>query len=385
MKFHIGTTRAFHLFHLGRELARLGHHVRISGYIPARRARYYRYGDAEYNSLFLRTFPQSAFALQRAWQETSKNATERLFESTDRLTSKLILDDKELDVYVGLSAMAVSSFSAAKSMGAIAVCDRGAAHVLEQRDALQRGGGQQLSDTYVKRELASYAGADAIVVPSSYARDSFQRFAGKQSPLFVNVLGVDPLRFRANGKEAYRRLAKSLRVVFVGGWTKQKGCDLLVQYVANEPKVELTHCGVVPNGECKTHPRIRHLGHIDNHRLSQLLQEHDVLVLPSRQDGFGMVLLEALASGIPVVASKNTGAPDIRSIHPISEAVTLMRDFSIDGLQRALLECISASSRYSRRDIAEQTIDTFSWEAYAKRYVEVCGHLKGDARAVRAS
>src|SRR5258705_153155 len=53
------------------------------------------------------------------------------------------------------------------------------------------------------------------------------------------------------------------------------------------------------------------LGHQPKPRVRELMSQADVLVLPSIEDGFGMVILQALACGCPVIASSNTGGPDV--------------------------------------------------------------------------
>ena len=57
--------------------------------------------------------------------------------------------------------------------------------------------------------------------------------------------------------------------------------------------------------------RIRTPGHIPQIDLPTFYQQHHVLVLPSIQDGFGMVLAQAICCGIPIIATMNTGGRDL--------------------------------------------------------------------------
>jgi glycosyltransferase involved in cell wall biosynthesis len=52
-------------------------------------------------------------------------------------------------------------------------------------------------------------------------------------------------------------------------------------------------------------------GHVSRAKLRQLFAAYDVLVLPSVHDGFGAVICEAMAAGMAVIATENTGAPDV--------------------------------------------------------------------------
>jgi glycosyltransferase involved in cell wall biosynthesis len=103
------------------------------------------------------------------------------------------------------------------------------------------------------------------------------------------------------------------------------------------------------------------------------MADHHILVLPSRQDGFGMVLLEALAAGLPVVASRMTGGPDIRDAIENPQWVEIVEPGSVDDLVRGLDSMASRESeaqtsgprlRLSRRDQS-----FFSWRGYGERYL----------------
>ena len=59
--------------------------------------------------------------------------------------------------------------------------------------------------------------------------------------------------------------------------------------------------------------RIVTIPYVENSKLMKFYSEADVFVQPSLEDGFGLVILEALACGCPVIATKNTGAGDIFS------------------------------------------------------------------------
>ena len=58
-------------------------------------------------------------------------------------------------------------------------------------------------------------------------------------------------------------------------------------------------------------PHLRRLGHYPYRELPALLRQCDVLVFPSYCEGFGLVLLEALASGLPIITTDATAGPDL--------------------------------------------------------------------------
>jgi glycosyltransferase involved in cell wall biosynthesis len=98
-------------------------------------------------------------------------------------------------------------------------------------------------------------------------------------------------------------------IIFVGKCSKQKGLDLLIRVAEGFDQVKsLTIVGQLADVEIREHPKIRYLGSLDNNEIFKEIRKHSLLVLPSRteinnEEQFGMVLLEALAVGVPVLVS----------------------------------------------------------------------------------
>jgi glycosyltransferase involved in cell wall biosynthesis len=135
-------------------------------------------------------------------------------------------------------------------------------------------------------------------------------------------------------------------------------------------------------GECrpldsalKVHRWIPSLSHTE---VLQELQHHDVMAFPSLFEGFGLVVLEAMACGVPVIATPNGAAPDI--IHdgqdgfivPIRDSHALAEKLELLSNDRALLAYMS--------DAARRTAAQHSWQLYRERLAEVVRRtLAGDS------
>jgi glycosyltransferase involved in cell wall biosynthesis len=107
-------------------------------------------------------------------------------------------------------------------------------------------------------------------------------------------------------------------------------------------------------------PETKFLGQIENGKLAAHLASADVFVFPSRTDTFGVVQLEALASGVPVAAFPVTGPKDVIGGHPIGALNEDLREACLAALK---------VSRQSCRDFALR----YSWENSARQFA---GHLR---------
>lgn len=365
MKIVIATSRAFHLVHLARELSLLGHEVTLMGYVPRMRMQKYGLGKASYMDLFWPVAPRATLALQRPFRQLCRSQTMQIMAPYDH---QVVRRMPACDVFIGLSGVICQGFSAARQKyGALTLCERGSAHVTEQSRLISSDGAKRLPDTYILRELAGYETADWTVVPSRFAERTFLKQGFPQERLFRNMYGVDTTRFPLAVRQQ-RSTGAPIRALFVGAWSYQKGCDFLTEALEKMPDLEVTHAGQKVDLAFPDTPRFRSLGHVDNTRLKEIYASHDVLILPSRQDGFGMVLLEAFASGLPIVASRNTGAVDIKYLIKAKDRVQLMESLDVGGLIRGLQALLRTGG--GSAPVPADDVQALTWQAYASRYAD---------------
>lgn len=106
---------------------------------------------------------------------------------------------------------------------------------------------------------------------------------------------------------------KAFDVIIVGIWTLRKGVDLLVNACKNK-NLSLLHVGPLSSDyPFPNNANFKHIDPVNEKSLSYYYSMAKVFCLPSREDGFGLVLFQAMACGLPLVYSHDTGGPDLKN------------------------------------------------------------------------
>ncbi|WP_419806796.1 glycosyltransferase family 4 protein [Terriglobus sp.] len=308
----------FHSFDLARELHRRGHLERIYSTWPWRRVR--REGLPHE---LVETFPWihapefllGRYGLLPVWLADQTGYANAL--AFDEYTSRRV---PECDALVAISGSSLKTGRLVQQRGGIFICDRGSSHQRYQEQLLTEeyrrwGVDRRVSDPRdTVREEAIYHDADHITVPSTFAVESFVEMGVPRDKLTLIPYGVRLERFQPVAQPP----TDSFQVVFVGGVNLRKGIPYLLQAFGRlrHPHKRLRIVGSIAAEIRPVLARlptagVEFLGAIPQADLPAILSSSHVLVLPSVEDGFGVVLGQAMACGCPVLASTNSGGPDI--------------------------------------------------------------------------
>lgn len=236
-----------------------------------------------------------------------------------------------------------------------------------------------------ERELEEYERADKILVLSPMARQTFIDRGVSEEKLHVIPLGADLTQFSAGEK---RPAKLPLRVVYFGAFSFQKGVPYLLEAMQNVPKglATLTCIGGVSD-EMKSYPsrypNVTYLPPMPHGMLSKELREFDVFVFPSLHDGFGMVLPQAMASGLVPVVSSMVGASGLVS-HGKNGFVVPPKDAG------AITDVISNLAKHpetleSCRSHLRGQFQSLSWEKYSRNIASWFDKLASDNQVSKAA
>jgi glycosyltransferase involved in cell wall biosynthesis len=234
---------------------------------------------------------------------------------------------KEFDLFWGLASGALASARAARRKGARFVLDRACPHV-DVQQALVRMESERLGVAYFPepswfrdRQMAEYAEADIILVPSNYSRQSFpQDMQGKVivAPLFGRVPAPAPRTAAIASLQGSTEVRRPFTFGIVGGQPRRKGFLYLLQ--AWE-RLQLPQSRLLLRTDAALHrypalhALLQRLHNVQIVRycenMSDFYRQCDAFVFPTVDDGFGMVLLEAMAHGLPVITTTHCGAAEL--------------------------------------------------------------------------
>ncbi len=154
--------------------------------------------------------------------------------------------------------------------------------------------------------------ADAIVCASSFTKQSLVGAGVPAEKIFVEPYGVDQSVF-APSAEKFPRFS----IMWASSYTQTKGIGYLLEALTREPVAgaELVLAGY-PSGvdivaAYEDRIRVRRLSKIPRPELAYTMAHCHVHVFPTLVDGFGRNIIEAMASGLPVVTTRNCGGPDL--------------------------------------------------------------------------
>ncbi len=383
MRVIVSVGGRFHAFHLAEQLARHGALVRLITAYPRSFAVKAGVPKDKISSAPLKEM------LERAWRKLPGPLRDRinpqpfLSDMFDRSARRRLLP---ADIFVGWSSFSLGAMRRAKAMGMRAVIDHGSSHIVAQRDllieeyerwGLRPGPFELPHPRIVEKEMLEYAEADAIAIPSNFVRRTFLAHGVAPEKLMQVPYGVDLSMFRPAPKRD-----KVFRIIFRSNLTLRKGILYLLKAFS---ELRLKDAELVAIGTID--PAIEHLltpyagifRHIPNQPMSSLAQyysEGSVFILPSLEEGLAMVQPQAMACGLPMIVTTNTGGEDI--IRDGKDGFIIpIRD--TDALKEKIIYLYEHPEERAAMGVSarERVSSGFAWTDYGDRMVAAYDRLLG--------
>lgn len=209
-------------------------------------------------------------------------------------------------------------------------------------------------------EKAALKAADRVVVPSEFTRVQLAQLRGMPlDKCTVIPNGVDLKQFKPA-----KRKPRQNSLVFTGRLTESKNLFTLIKVLRELPDYTLDIIGTGPLEASlkKIAPRnVRFLGFRSD--VKDLLPNYEAFVLPSVSEGSPLSILEAMASGVPVVATAVGGVPEI-----LIDAGVLVQP-TVTSIFKGIKEAQSHAKELSRK--GRQRVKQYDWDKIVRRIYQV--------------
>lgn len=277
-------------------------------------------------------------------------------------------------VFIGYEKSCNNSFKAVKKYNGKTILDLAQVHInfiAQLRNQYQFfkqiTGDENLYNSVEQVKLQEYELADCVTTLSNFAKDTMLQNGYTPSKVSVVNLGVNTQVFKA--KQTYNSTnATPFKLLFVGAVTKRKGIHLLCEVMQElvHENITLDIIGPLSDGInldelINDNNKIQHKPYLHHSELAVKMQDADVFVFPSYLDSWAMVVVEAMACGLPVIITQNTGAkdaltPDAGLIIPVDDKAALKEKILQLYYNRNLLETMGKAARIEA--------EKYTWQQY---------------------
>jgi len=222
-----------------------------------------------------------------------------------------------------------------------------------------------------------------IIAISKYNTDVIANiFKGNNEKLVTILNGYDEKNFylkKYNKQKVLKKFGinKTYKniICFSGRLTKNKGIDLLLKAAKIYEKDDVLTLIAGDGGEYEKLKKIQEelqlknvvfLGNKNADDLREIYNISDVCAVPSKQEAFGLVALEAIACGTPVVASNQGGIPDF-----VTEDVgTLIETGNVNQLADEIIKIITKNKKYKNRKLAKYAKNNYRQDLLIDKLIE---------------
>lgn len=296
-----------------------------------------------------------------------------------------LIPDKEIaeaDVVIGFDTGSWIMARKAKEMGKKFILDQSIGHPAARIPELKKMGRAEetWNEPYLPRpgrladwEKVEHELADRVVVGSRFTQNTLIGQGVPREKIRILPYGVGEEFVRAGERRSQERRGRKIRFLFLGQLTQRKGVQFLLEAWKGLPagRCEL----VLMGGGARYRWRqmagegVIFRGQAGRKEVLEEMGRSDVLVLPSLFEGFGLVILEAMAAGLPVVTTQNTGGPDVIEEGKEGFIVPAGNTEALREKMRYFVQNPRQAGKMGQA--AHLKAAHFTWERYGSLYAEI--------------
>jgi len=253
--------------------------------------------------------------------------------------------------------------------------------VLAEESRQERGAVRRLLWSLSRLEGVNARNADGVITTSDYCRGAIRRHYGvKEQRVRLVPEGIDLQRWRRIARETPRHSDGATILCVARQYPRKHIADLLRAMPLVRATVPNAHAVIVGDGpehanlralaaELRLGDAVNLVGAIpDDDIVAHMYHCADIFCLPSVQEGFGIVFLEAMASGLPIVATTATAIPEVV---PHRRAGLLVPPGNVGALAEALIELLcNPDQRALYSAFGQAYVEAYDWECVANRFLE---------------
>lgn len=240
-------------------------------------------------------------------------------------------------------------------------------------DDLRRTSSELWNEKWMYNDIVATKVADYFIVPSHFVKESLEYCGVEPDRIYIVPYGVDNKEF--NYTDVPLKKERRLQLLYVGEISCRKGLHRLLEVASQyQGQIELRLCGRVDQKSSiyqnyKDTANIEFVGFITHDQLANEYNNADVFVFPTLGEGFGLVVLEALSCGLPVICSDRAGGNDV--IQNGVNGFVISMDTNA-ALRNSIDWCLANRERLHQMRIqAKDSVAGLSWDTY-KSNVEKC-------------
>lgn len=298
--------------------------------------------------------------------------------NTDLFIKKTLMRKKNKpDIFIGLSSFITKSIKYCNQNSIYSIVDHGSLHpefekklIIDECNKISINYKDFIAPNWqIERMRLEFNQAKKIIVLSEIAKQSMIDYGNSKNKIEVLNCGVDQNFFKSSKVNKFDKFT----IVFCGSLSPRKGLHNLIE-AFNRAKINNSQLVIIGSKSIsKDYNRllkeiagenIIFYGSVKQNNLTSILSKCHLFVLPSIADGFGLVVLQAISAGLPVIVSSNVGSSDVIKKYG---GGYVFKYNDISKLTELIVNFYKNKKDFVSNFNLDQVINNITWENYGNR------------------